>query len=67
MAYLDLALPELLLDFEVDGYTHHGGSTAFERDRDRNSELAAGGWQVVNYSAAMVEAFAREDEEEPAG
>jgi very-short-patch-repair endonuclease len=32
---------------EVDGYASHGTREAFERDRERDAELAARGWRVV--------------------
>ena len=54
LVFLDLALPDLLLDFEVDGYEYHGGRTSFERDRRRNPGLAAAGWQCVSFSALAV-------------
>lgn len=52
---LDFALPELRLAFEADGYAWHGERRAFEYDRDRDSDLAAQGWQVVRLTAAFLE------------
>ena len=54
-AYLDLALPELRLYFEADGYRYHGSREAFERDRDRDTDLAAQGWQSHRFTAAFLE------------
>lgn len=54
-AALDLALPELKLGFEVDGFEYHGTRKAFEHDRDRDSLLAADDWQIVRFSAAMLD------------
>ncbi len=51
---LDLALPKLRLGFEVDGYEFHGTRTAFEYDRDRDSDLASQGWHVVRFGAAFI-------------
>ena len=54
-AFLDAALPDLMLYFEADGYEHHGNRTAFEHDRDRDTDLAAEGWQSHRFSAAFLE------------
>ena len=54
LMFLDLALPDLSLGFEVDGYEFHGGREAFERDRRRLARLAAHGWQCVPFSALVV-------------
>lgn len=35
---------------EIDGYAHHGGRAAFERDRRRDQVLAAAGYRVVRIS-----------------
>lgn len=52
--YLDVALVDLLLGLEVDGYEFHGPRDAFERDRARDADAASLGWQVVRWSAAAV-------------
>lgn len=52
---LDAALLDLMLAFEADGYAYHGPRSAFEYDRDRDSDLATQGWQVVRFSAAFLE------------
>ncbi len=54
-AFLDVALPSLMLAFEIDGHTYHSSRTDFERDRERDAALAALGWQVVRLSAASVD------------
>lgn len=51
---IDLALPELLLGFEVDGYAFHRSREAFERDRRLERGLAALSWQIVRLSATGV-------------
>jgi very-short-patch-repair endonuclease len=52
--YLDVALPELSLGFEIDGFEHHDTRAAFERDRARDALLATQVWHVVRISAAQV-------------
>lgn len=54
-AFLDLALPELMVGFEVDGFAHHSSRGAFEADRTRDARLTALGWVVVRFTWAMVE------------
>lgn len=51
---LDLAFAVLRLDVEIDGFTHHSSFLRFVRDRDRDTQLAAHGWQVVRFSATFV-------------
>lgn len=52
---LDLAVPELTLGFESDGFEYHGSRSAFEYDRDRDSDLTAQRWHVVRLSASFLE------------
>jgi very-short-patch-repair endonuclease len=52
--YLDVALPELRLAFEIDGFEHHGTRAAFERDRSRDAHLATHDWQTTRFTAAQV-------------
>lgn len=54
-AFLDLALPELLIGFEVDGFAHHSSRAAFEADRTRDARLTSLGWVVVRVTWAMLE------------
>lgn len=54
LAHLDLALPGVMLAFEIDGYRFHADATAFHRDRERDLELAGLGWQVVRVAAGWV-------------
>ena len=44
---VDLLWPDLQLVVEVDGYGPHGHRTAFERDRQRDQQLAAHGYSVI--------------------
>ncbi len=53
-AALDFALPELMLGLEADGFQYHSHRGAFERDRERDSDLAARGWQIVRLSASFL-------------
>lgn len=53
-AFLDIALPALMLGFEIDGYEHHSARRSFVHDRNRDAELAAHGWQVVRHPASLV-------------
>ena len=57
---LDLAVPELTLGFESDGFEYHGSRSAFEYDRDRDSDLTAQRWHVVRLSASFLEHSADE-------
>lgn len=51
---IDVAVPDLLLGFEVDGHAFHHSKEAFERDRHLEVALAAVGWQVVRLSGTGV-------------
>lgn len=53
-AIIDLALPELGLAIEIDGFAHHASHASFHRDRARDLALARLGWQVVRVSASWV-------------
>ncbi|WP_157754719.1 DUF559 domain-containing protein [Nigerium massiliense] len=52
--YLDVALPDLLLDIEVDGHEFHSSRESFSRDKRRDAHLASDGWQVVRISALQL-------------
>lgn len=52
--FLDAALPSLRLAFEIDGFAHHAGRSAFEHDRRRDVALATRGWQIIRFSATQV-------------
>lgn len=53
--FLDVALPELLLAFEVDGYEHHGDKVSFVADRVRSVQLSIAGWHVHGFAAVTIE------------
>jgi very-short-patch-repair endonuclease len=44
---VDMLWSDRHLIVELDGYAHHGGRAAFERDRDRDQRLALAGYTVV--------------------
>lgn len=52
---LDFAYLEEMIDLEVDGYEHHGGSyERWEDDLDRDAALTAAGWRVLRVSKAGI-------------
>ena len=51
---LDLALPDLLLGFEADGYAHHHSVDAFNRDRLSDAALAILSWQRIRFPATAI-------------
>ena len=52
---IDFAFPNQRLAVEVDGFEFHGDREAFERDRVRNSRLAALGWRVVQVTSRQLD------------
>ena len=54
VAYLDVALTELRLGFEVDGYPYHHLKDAFYHDRARDLDLAAADWEVHRIPSDMI-------------
>ena len=53
-AKIDIALPQLSLGFEIDGFEHHGTSEAFHHDRGRDVDLAKQSWHIIRVSARWV-------------
>ncbi|WP_145978668.1 DUF559 domain-containing protein [Granulicoccus phenolivorans] len=51
---LDVALPELKVAYEVDGYEFHSSRPAFEADRDRRNDLSVDGWQILHFTWRMI-------------
>jgi hypothetical protein len=47
---IDFAYPHLLIAIEVDGYGPHSGPVQFQRDRDRQNALVAGGWTILRFT-----------------
>ena len=50
IAEVDLVWPEHRVAMELDGYEHHRGRVAFERDHERSLELEARGYRVLRVS-----------------
>jgi very-short-patch-repair endonuclease len=46
--YLDFAWPAHKVGLEVDGYRWHSSRAAWQRDRDRLSDLRRAGWRIVH-------------------
>lgn len=44
---VDFAWPELKLGVECEGYEHHGGGSAWGKDRERFAEFVSVGWRVL--------------------
>lgn len=52
---LDLAVPDMRLAIEVDGFANHGKTLAgFKKDRTRQNLLAQNGWVVLRYFPAQI-------------
>lgn len=51
---LDVALPDLLLAFEVDGWEFHGSRASFVSDRVSDAELGVLGWERHRFDATAV-------------
>lgn len=51
---IDLALPEILLGLEVDGYEFHHTKSAFLRDRKVPLALGPTGWHIIGIAAETV-------------
>jgi hypothetical protein len=50
---LDLAYPDRLVGFELDGWTDHGHRTAFDSDRRRNNLIALQAWRLFHLTWRM--------------
>ena len=48
--WIDLAVEEIKLAVEVDGWTVHSRSDAFGSDRERQNQLVRAGWTVLRYA-----------------
>lgn len=53
-AYLDIALVQARLGFEIDGYAYHSDRESFSWDRRRDRALSLAGWRIHRFSAAFV-------------
>ena len=54
IARLDVAFPAALVAIEIDRYEFHSTRAAFERDRDRQNQLAALGWVTLRFTWTML-------------
>ena len=50
----DITFAGLRLAIELDGFAFHGSRAQFERDRERDVDLALAGWVVHRFSASDV-------------
>ena len=48
--WLDLAVEDVKLCVEVDGWTVHSRAEAFHSDRERRNALTMAGWTVLRYT-----------------
>jgi hypothetical protein len=48
VARVDFAHPEAMVAIEADGYRHHSGRVAWQRDRVRRNALTIRGWHVLH-------------------
>lgn len=52
---IDIALPELRIGIEVDGYSHHAKTLdGFLNDRRRQNQLVLAGWNMLRFPAGDV-------------
>ncbi|MDA4118859.1 MAG: AmmeMemoRadiSam system radical SAM enzyme, partial [Thaumarchaeota archaeon] len=51
---LDVALPDLKLDFEVDGWWHYNDERIMKRDIVRDATLKLNGWKVVRIPGSSI-------------
>lgn len=51
---VDLAIPDLLLGFEVDGWAYHSSRSSFDDDRAADASLATLSWQRLRFDADRV-------------
>jgi very-short-patch-repair endonuclease len=54
VARVDLAIPELRLALEADGYDSHARRPAFERVRERSALLQLADWSILAFTATQI-------------
>jgi very-short-patch-repair endonuclease len=54
IARVDLALPDIRLVIEADGYGTHALRPGFERDREKLALLQLAGWSVLSFTANQI-------------
>ena len=52
--WLDLAVEEMKLGVEADGWTVHSRGEAFHTDRERQNALTKAGWIVLRYTPRQL-------------
>ena len=50
----DLAIEEIKLAIEIDGWAHHGERQSFENDRARHNDFVREGWTVLQFTWRQV-------------
>jgi very-short-patch-repair endonuclease len=50
VARVDFGFPQHRLVVEIDGYAYHHDRHRFQRDRQRQNDLAALGWVVLRFT-----------------
>jgi very-short-patch-repair endonuclease len=50
---VDFAILELKIIIEADGFDHHGGRSAYDKDKLRYALLQSQGWLVLNLTTNM--------------
>lgn len=54
---LDIAIPELKIAIEVDGWQYHGKyKESHTKDRERQNLLTLAGWRILRYTAKQINA-----------
>lgn len=48
---IDIAIPEIQLAIEVDGFEFHRSRHEFDRDRARQNDLVNAGWRVLRFTS----------------
>lgn len=48
---IDIAIPELKIAIEVDGFLYHSGRESFDSDKRRQNDLVTAGWTVLRFTA----------------
>jgi REase_MTES_1575 len=54
LGVIDIALVELRIAIEVDGWAFHSASDRFQRDRTKDNALSVVGWKVVRFTWADI-------------
>lgn len=60
VARLDLSYPDLRVGIEFDGFRHHSGRRAYDRDVRRQNRLEDLGWRLRRFTSTAVRGESRE-------